>query len=790
MGQLKAAWLASLMIALPGLAVAAPDVAPPKPPLTTQPTLGTWRSPLPYHGLTALAARNAWRPLERFKRGDAYLSERVIYTDNATGHEVWQMTVDPGVDRVAYYDLPEWNADGSLLMFVSWRGIQPFWMMNADGTRLRPMPIGPREGSSEVNGFWSVREPEIWWAGESDDDGSRVIACNIRTGARQIVAQTLRPRLSLYPPHPGEQYFLLARTGKREQDCEAIVLGRDGSEQVVPIGGTWHRLRFTKADNLQIFFNRDEPRTQWVIMPDGSGRKQLPDAGVHPDWTPDGTELTYFTAGGVFAVTPDGQRRRLFKTGSGGHGGPSLDERFFIADQGASGRFPNSIVCARMDGSEEVWPVAYHGDVMWEHNAASRAHPDHHSTHPHPSFSPDGTKAVFSSYLGRAFVDLHVVICHDPDPPRNLIVRREGRRAHLSWESPEQHRELKGYAVFRSPTNILAYRQMNSELITTREFVDTTPSDEPADYAVAAVEHSGLTSSPARVTSAALAELPASIRGLRPHLETDAPLPPAQLVARPVDAFHAELSWTPSPEPAVQFYHVYDVSEPGESVSQSTRIASPAEPLFMDWGGSPGAERRYCVTAVDCFGHESAPSSTSMTFPKLDIVTIDLLPRDAKRGAGIELGQTTADVGPVARVSENCKQEDRVLAWRLDIPSTGEYAVWSQHRISNEKVDREASLAFDGDAPQRWQMFGTFSAFAWWPISQNPTSTPRLYYLKAGSTRVRLTLGGPGTEFDRLLITNDATRMPQTFAGEPASRSGQERSNPVRSAPSPHQRRN
>ena len=325
----------------------------------------------PYHGLNALARRNAWRPPERFKRGDAYLSERVIYTDTVTGREVWQMTVHPGVDRVVYYDLPEWNADGSLLAFVTDRSPQELWIMNGNGGRLRPMPVGQLPLEAVRQGYWSIREGNIWFFCQSDDQGSQVLELDVRNGTSRVVARTARSHLRLQPPHPLEKHFLLARQDRGGGDCEVVVLGRDGSEQVVPIGGRFHRLRFTKADNRMVFFNRDDPRTQWVIMPDGSGRKQLPDAGVHPDWTWDGSELTYFFDGGVFAMTPEGQRRRVFRTGSGGHGGPSLDGRFFIADQ-SGGDYPNSIVVATMDGSGRVWPVAYHGSRMWSHAAESQ----------------------------------------------------------------------------------------------------------------------------------------------------------------------------------------------------------------------------------------------------------------------------------------------------------------------------------------------------------------------------------------------------------------------------------
>ena len=455
------------------------------------------RNPQPNHGLTALAQRHAARPLDHFTRDGVGLSERVIYTDTATGNEVWRMTLDPGVDKVSYYDLEQLNADGSMLAFVTHRGETPVWVMNSDGSDLRPLVDDPAlAGKGYFDGFWSSQDPHRWWVGQHDETGSRVLAYDVVTGETKLVAETKRPNLRLYPPHPDDEHFLLAlNAGRDRPDCEVVVLDTKGGEQVVPIGGRFHRLRFTKGPDHRIFYNRDDPRTQWVIMPDGSDRRELPDPGSHPDWTYDGEELTYFNVGGIYGVNLHAQRRRIFETGSGGHGGPSRNGRFFIADS-FGGTFGLSLVYARMDGAGVMQQLAYHGSAPMSHDPWTRAHPDHHSTHPHPSLSPDGTKAVYSTYDGQAYTDVEMAVCRYPDPPRELRATRRGNTVELQWREPSQHRELAGYAVYRSSISGEGYRQVNPKLVAGTSYTDAAPGDGPVYYVVAGVEQSGLTSPP------------------------------------------------------------------------------------------------------------------------------------------------------------------------------------------------------------------------------------------------------------------------------------------------------
>ncbi len=719
------------------------------------------KSAWPHHGLTALAARNAWRPLERFKRGDVWLSERVVYTDTSTGRTVWRMTVDPGVDKVVYYDLPEWNADGSLLMFETRRGLGRTWVMNADGTGLRPL-FGEVEAAYGA-GYWSVKDPAIWYAQQRDESGTAVVAYNVRTGDAATVAKTARRDLSLMPPHPGEQHFLLARNATADRpDCEVVIVGRDGAEQVVPIGGRFHRLRFAKSPDLRVFYNRDDPRTQWVIMPDGAGRTELPDPGSHPDWTWDGRYLTYFGAGGVYRNSPDGQHRELVFAGGGGHGGPSLDGRWFVADQYGGAPFPFSIVTAPLEAGGQASQLAFHGSRPMSHDPASSAHPDHHSTHPHPSFSPDGTKAVFSSYSDRAFVDVHVAIARQPDPVTELAARRDGRRVTLSWQPPANYRELRGYAVYRATQSGSDYRLVNAELADATKYTDTLPSDAAAYYVVVPVEHSGLAGLPS--AEVCLTSDGDGVRAEQPlsTAMTIPPSPPEDVAAKAIDGYGCEVTWQPPAEPGVAYYQVYAVAADDAYGTQASLLASPAEPIFRDWGQAPGTTQHYRVTAVDRFGQESEPSAAvAVTLPEGELVTLDLAAVDAVTKAGFET--TTDGDRQVLAVTG----QGGTATWEVELPVAGEYALWTAHHIPTPQSGRRATLQIDGGPKVGYNLYGTFGSYAWWPASSNATSTPDRFALAAGKHVLRLEVSGAGVKLAQVRLSNDPRQMPATFSGEP-----------------------
>jgi len=458
--------------------------------------------PRQYHGLGTLALRRGWRRLEDVKRNDAYLSERVVYRDSSTGCIVWRMTSDPAVDVDDYYDIPSWNADGSVMSFLSMRdGVKSRWLMDANGANLRPMPMP--DGEPIQVGYWSVKERNRFYYSVVDDQGTRVMALDPFTGEQSEVVSVDRDLGAMMPPHPSEEYFLF---GQRQSPTDPsladtpstiYVLAKDGTMAEVELERRWHRLRFTKSDDLRIFFNYDSPRTQWTIMPDGGERYEIPYSGGHPDWLSDGSELTFYAEGSIWGVKYDGSdRREVVKLASGGHGGPCLDGEWFVSDTHGGGDealYPDSILYLHIDGSGIVHQIARPQSSFYNHQ--QRWHPDHHSTHPHPVASPDGTKTIFNSDMIGEFSDVYVGVNRFPDPPRDLVARLDGRSVVLNWKPPERGRELAGYCVYRFDEGADGWKRLSFR--PQRGTGWRGPQRKsPAYYVVTAVEHSGLESRP------------------------------------------------------------------------------------------------------------------------------------------------------------------------------------------------------------------------------------------------------------------------------------------------------
>jgi hypothetical protein len=269
------------------------------------------------------------------------------------------------------------------------------------------------------------------------------------------------------------------------------VVGLDGSVQELRFERRWHRLRFTQSADRRVFFNLDAPRTQWTILPDGSDRRPVPGVGSHPSYMPNGEEMLAFRNGGIWANRyDDGSERRILDMGSGGHGGPTIDGDFTVADP-PKGRFANSILHVRTDGSQTCQRVFHYCNSWYIHTA--NWHPDHHTTHPHPTGSPDGTKTVFNSDMLGQYSDMYVVVNRLPEPPRQLAARVEGGGVVLTWQEPVKHREIRGYHVYRTDRSGLDYQRLTDEPAPETQWRGDAARGE-AYYVVTAVEHSGLES--------------------------------------------------------------------------------------------------------------------------------------------------------------------------------------------------------------------------------------------------------------------------------------------------------
>ena len=284
-----------------------------------------------YHGMNQRARRRGWLDGRITQRGETFLSERTVFRDTATGRIIWRMTNDPHVDEHGYFDTLAWNANGSLMCIdISGRlGRNGTWIMNANGSQLRPMPGNSIEYLKELKGYWSFQDPNVYYFMR---DGA-VQAMNPFTGAMKKVVQ-VRGRIDgwwLMPPHPNDKWFLFSKGW--ENSSQAWVLGVDGSVHTIDTKKNYTWLRFTGSDNGRLFYEiQSKGWEQWTVNLDGSRRIRMTDSkerGGHAGWTPDGEWMTFMGPGakGYAKIKSDGTMKETFiRRGMGGCHGLAKDK--------------------------------------------------------------------------------------------------------------------------------------------------------------------------------------------------------------------------------------------------------------------------------------------------------------------------------------------------------------------------------------------------------------------------------------------------------------------------------
>lgn len=206
-----------------------------------------------------------------------------IYVMNHDGTAVTQLTDDSGVDAA-----PDWSPDGTRLVYQSDRtghwsedegyvpGDEDIFIVGADGGEPTQLTSGPPR---EMNPSWSP-------------DGTRI--------AYQVVDGT--------------------------KSSSIYVMNSDGTGKTrLTDASLWAAFPAWSPDGSQIAFGVLNPETTtydlYLMTPDGSTVRQVTTGGgITPvDWSPEGTELVYASARGVFIVEAEEGARpsRVFAAPSG-----------------------------------------------------------------------------------------------------------------------------------------------------------------------------------------------------------------------------------------------------------------------------------------------------------------------------------------------------------------------------------------------------------------------------------------------------------------------------------------
>jgi hypothetical protein len=422
----------------------------------------------------------------------ALAQPRDVYIDPETGYEVWRLTEDTRADHAFYYTNPAYSPNGRHIVFYSRRPPNRIHVMDADGSNLRGFgdweSVSGDEWDDQSEGAWS-KDSRFYYA------GGNLFVIEVDTGE---VTQLSQAALPFHWPFLSPDGRTLSGLSIRlDSDTGGILKfirtdGTDYREFSMPFStGRYLDVSHGWLGNDHIWYQTtaDINGEEWarhplvdvvtgeyvgllnVINPEDSWEGLL----GHQTFSPIATALgpgfglvaghgRTFVFINTLITTQDRVERELrpivdrnqypeFYEPVGTHSNFHPSGKWFVLENVTSDK-----------GKMAVYPVDRNSSPFWlvrfRPNSDDRWRPYHW-----PTWSPDGTKVVFSSdsmALDPGNEDLYLVVFRHPDPPTNLVAVHLLDEVTLSWSPAALHQEIKEYQIWSADSKDGTYSQIGT----------------------------------------------------------------------------------------------------------------------------------------------------------------------------------------------------------------------------------------------------------------------------------------------------------------------------------------
>ncbi|HIE28402.1 TPA: hypothetical protein EYP66_14075 [Candidatus Poribacteria bacterium] len=343
-------------------------------------------------------------------KGKVYPSEKKVFKDAKTDVTIFQMTDCPAIHHNLYFVNPSCTPDGKTVIFVSDRSEDGFTGVNRGMANLYKADIE----SGEIVQLTDIDNLNSFSATPAGDNrrvffsaGFEVRAIDLETLDEEVLARFPDGRVGNCNLS-GDGSMLVTAVRRGATWITAVHTDGSGSIPVYSPPRSVGHIQFCPADNNLILYSSDITQRMWLVQLDGSDDRPLylhgPEEWItHESWL-GMTDEVIFTHWpyALKAIKKDSDTARIVSDFNAWHASSRIDGSLIISDTVC----PDIGLQLIDPKTGEYWTLCYPESssqgTQWSEVAPASSEVTEKTygpqwSHPHPSFSPDGTMVIYTS---------------------------------------------------------------------------------------------------------------------------------------------------------------------------------------------------------------------------------------------------------------------------------------------------------------------------------------------------------------------------------------------------------